>query len=183
MSATQHPQRLTHQDETTGKPRMVNVSPKPSSERSASAAGDLLMDAATLAAIQEGTTAKGDPLGVARIAGTMAAKRTSDLIPLCHPLPLTGIDVQLHVDESLPGIRAHATASVVDRTGVEMEALTAVAVALLTAYDMLKAIDRGMRIDNVRLLQKSGGRSGTWEADAADWDADGTAPSASPEPD
>lgn len=162
---------------------MVNVSSKPSSERSASAAGNLLMDATTVEAIQGGTTAKGDPLVVARIAGTMAAKRTSDLIPLCHPLPLTGIDVQLDVDASLPGIRARATASVVDRTGVEMEALTAVSVALLTAYDMLKAIDRGMRIDNVRLLRKSGGRSGTWEENDPDWDADGTTPSASPEPD
>jgi cyclic pyranopterin phosphate synthase len=157
-------QRLTHVDET-GRPGMVDVGDKDWSDRIATAAGAIRMDPATLRLMQTGGTPKGDPLVVARIAGIQAAKRTSELIPLCHPLALTHIDVHLEQDPALPGIRATATARVRDRTGVEMEALTAVSVALLTVYDMLKAADRGMRIEGIRLLSKSGGRSGDWISD------------------
>lgn len=157
---------LTHQDET-GRPRMVDVGRKDEAERTATAEGLLIMAPETLAALRGGRTAKGDPLMVAQIAGIQAAKRAADLIPLCHTLPLTGVDVRIEPDDSLPGLRATATARVVARTGVEMEALTAVSVALLTAYDMLKALDRGMRLEGIRLLRKAGGRSGTWVADAA----------------
>lgn len=158
---------LTHQDET-GRPRMVDVGEKEETRRTAVAEGVIRMASATLAALQEGRTPKGDPLLVAQLAGIQAAKRTSDLIPLCHPLPLTSADVELAPDAELPGVRAIARTRVTGRTGVEMEALTAVTVALLTVYDMLKAIDRGMQIDGVRLLEKTGGRSGdrvtpTWE--------------------
>jgi cyclic pyranopterin phosphate synthase len=165
MTASQEDERrgLTHLDEA-GRPVMVDVGDKDISERVATAAGVILMDAATLRLIIAGETPKGDPLVVARIAGIQAAKRTSELIPLCHPLALTHIDVHLETDPDLPGIRATATARVRDRTGVEMEALTAVSVALLTVYDMLKAADRGMRIEGIRLLAKSGGRSGAWSA-------------------
>jgi cyclic pyranopterin phosphate synthase len=156
--------RLTHQDEA-GRPRMVDVGPKAETRRTAVAEGSLRMAAETLRALNENRVPKGDPLVVAQIAGIQAAKRTSELIPLCHPLPLTAVDVQVETDESLPGIRARASAEVHGRTGVEMEALTAVAIALLTAYDMLKALDRSMVIDQVRLLRKEGGRSGTWHAD------------------
>lgn len=155
--------RLTHQDEA-GRPRVVDVGDKAETARVAQAEGRLIMAPATLAALREGRTPKGDPLVVAQIAGIMGAKRTPDLIPLCHPLPLSGVDVSLEIDDSLPGVRASATTRVIGRTGVEMEALTAVSVALLALYDMLKALDRGMRIEGVRLLRKSGGRSGTWEA-------------------
>jgi cyclic pyranopterin phosphate synthase len=156
--------RLTHVDDT-GRPSMVDVGAKDRSDRVATAAGAIRMDPATLRLVQDGRTPKGDPLVVARIAGIQAAKRTSELIPLCHPLALTHIDVAIEPDPALPGIRATATARVNDRTGVEMEALTAVAVALLTVYDMLKAADRGMRIEEIRLLSKSGGRSGDWSSD------------------
>lgn len=156
---------LTHLDET-GRARMVDVGGKAETERVAVAEGDLVMSPATLNALREGRTPKGDPLLVAQIAGIQAAKRTSDLIPLCHTLPLTSVELELDTDESLPGIRARATARVVARTGVEMEALTAVAVALLAAYDMLKAVDRGMELRNVRLVRKEGGRSGVWTADS-----------------
>lgn len=156
--------RLTHQDET-GRPRMVDVGEKAETERTAVAGGRIRMGAATLAALVEGRTPKGDPLQVAQIAGIQAAKRTADLIPLCHPLPLTQVDVVFRVDQSLPGVHAEATTRVRGRTGVEMEALTAVSVALLTVYDMLKAIDRGMRIEDVRVLRKEGGRSGSWAAE------------------
>lgn len=155
--------KLTHVDRT-GRPGMVDVGQKPSTERTAMAEGVLLMAPDTLAALHAGTTPKGDPLVVARIAGIQGAKRTAELIPLCHVLPLTHIHVDVETDDTLPGLRATATAHVIGRTGVEMEALTAVATALLTAYDMLKAIDRGMRIEGIRLLRKTGGRSGTWEA-------------------
>lgn len=155
---------LSHQDEA-GRARMVDVGSKPEAERIAVAAGELHMSPATLVALQTGRTPKGDPLLVAQLAGIQGAKRTSDLIPLCHPLPLTSVEVALEADEALPGVRATATARVVSRTGVEMEALTAVAVSLLTAYDMLKAVDRGMEIRGIRLLRKEGGRSGVWEAD------------------
>jgi cyclic pyranopterin phosphate synthase len=123
------------------------------------------MAAATLDALRANRVPKGDPLLVARIAGIQAAKRTADLIPLCHPLPLTAVGVDLELDAGLPGVRARATAEVFGRTGVEMEALTAVSVALLAAYDMLKALDRDMRIEGIRLILKSGGRSGDWRAD------------------
>lgn len=156
-------QRLTHMDES-GRPTMVDVGDKDPSERIASAGGAIRMDAATLRLLRDGATPKGDPLVVARIAGIQAAKRTSELIPLCHPLALTHIDVSLEQDQDLPGIRVTAVARVRDRTGVEMEALVAVSVALLTLYDMLKAVDRGMRIEDIRLLSKTGGRSGDWVA-------------------
>lgn len=147
---------------------MVDVGGKAETRRSATAEGLLVMQPQTLAALKDGRVPKGDPLLVAQIAGVQAAKRTADLIPLCHPLSLTRVDVRLEVDDAGPGVRATATAEVVARTGVEMEALTAVTVALLAAYDMLKAIDRSMRIEGVRLLRKEGGRSGTWEAERQD---------------
>lgn len=149
---------LTHFEET-GRPRMVDVGPKDPTERVAVAEGFLRTAPETIALLREQRTPKGDPLVVAQIAGILAAKRTAELIPLCHPLQLTSIDVALEPDERIPGIRATATTRVFARTGVEMEALTAVTVALLTAYDMLKAVDRQMQIDAVRLLHKSGGRS------------------------
>ncbi len=146
---------------------MVDVGEKEATLRTATAEGLLIMQPATLATLLEGQSPKGDPLTIAQIAGIQAAKKTPDLIPLCHPLPISGIDVELTPDESIPGLRAVATTRVVARTGVEMEALTAVAIALLTAYDMLKAIDREMRIESVRLLRKSGGRSGDWDTNAS----------------
>lgn len=144
---------------------MVDVSGKETSSRVAVAEGRLIMKPATLAALRDGRTSKGDPLVVARIAGIQAAKRTSELIPFCHPLRLADIDVEFELEDSIPGIRARSRAVVVERTGVEMEALTATTTALLTAYDMLKGMDRGMRIEGVRLLEKSGGRSGNWSAE------------------
>ncbi|HEX7088796.1 MAG TPA: cyclic pyranopterin monophosphate synthase MoaC [Longimicrobiales bacterium] len=166
---------LTHQDQA-GRPRMVDVSHKEPTLRTAMAEGFLRTAPATLEALRAGTTPKGDPLVVARIAGIQAAKRTAELIPLCHPLPLSSVEVSIEVDPELPGLRAAATARVHGRTGVEMEALTAVTVCLLTAYDMLKAIDRGMRIEGVLLRRKTGGRSGDWEAPASDRGTDGTPP-------
>ena len=153
---------LTHLDEG-GAARMVDVSGKAVTGRTATATGRIGMAAAAVSAIRDATLAKGDALAVARIAGIMAAKRTADLIPLCHPLALTAVDVALDLDGD--GIRCTATVSTAGQTGVEMEALTAVSAALLTLYDMAKAIDRGMVIDGVRLLAKSGGRSGEWRAD------------------
>lgn len=155
---------LTHQDET-GRPRMVDVGEKDETRRMAVAEGVIRMERGTLEALEEGRTPKGDPLLVAQIAGIQGAKRTSDLVPLCHPLPLTSVDVELVPDSDLPGVRALARARVTGRTGVEMEALTAVSVALLTVYDMLKAMDRSMRIEGIRLLEKTGGRSGSWSSD------------------
>ena len=152
---------LTHQDEA-GRPRMVDVGDKPETHRTAVAEGLIRMAPATLDALDAGRTPKGDPLVVAQLAGIQGAKRTSDLIPLCHPLPLTSVDVELAPDPDLPGVRAVASARVTGRTGVEMEALTAVSVALLTVYDMLKGVDRSMRIEGVRLLEKRGGQSGDW---------------------
>ncbi len=145
---------------------MVDVGAKGETDRRALAEGVLVMAPATLAALRAGRVPKGDPLLVAQVAGIQGAKRTSELIPLCHPLALTSVEVGLEADESIPGVRVVATVRVVGRTGVEMEALTAVSVALLTVYDMLKGIDRGMEIRAVRLLRKEGGRSGTWEAGA-----------------
>lgn len=154
---------LTHQDDA-GRPRMVDVGEKQESRRTAVAEGMIRMTPETLERLQQGRTPKGDPLLVAQIAGIQAAKRTADLIPLCHPLPLTSVDVELTPDPDLPGVRAVARARVTGRTGVEMEAMTAVSVALLTVYDMLKATDREMQIEGIRLLRKSGGRSGDWSA-------------------
>jgi cyclic pyranopterin monophosphate synthase len=143
---------------------MVDVGDRAETERTAAAEGVLRMAPATFEALQAGRTTKGDPLLVAQLAGIQAAKRTPDLIPLCHPLALTQVDVELEADAQLPGVRVRAMARVRGRTGVEMEALTAVSVALLTAYDMLKAVDRGMIIEGVRLTRKEGGRSGAWQS-------------------
>jgi cyclic pyranopterin monophosphate synthase len=154
---------FTHLD-ASGRPHMVDVGGKPVTRREAVAEGSLRMAAETLAAIVGGTAPKGNVLLVAQLAGITGAKRTADLIPLCHPLPLTSVEVSVEPDEHLPGVRVRATARVEARTGVEMEALTAVTCALLTVYDMCKALDRGMVMDDVRLLRKEGGRSGTWHA-------------------
>jgi cyclic pyranopterin phosphate synthase len=156
--------RLTHLNET-GEANMVDVSGKPSTSRTAVAEGYVIMAAETLDLIVGGDVHKGDVTGTARIAGIMAAKRTSELIPLCHPLPLARVSVDITPDQARSGLRIEATAKVAGSTGVEMEALTAVTVAALTIYDMAKAADRGMRIEGVRLLQKSGGQSGNWRAD------------------
>ena len=153
---------FTHFDEQ-GKARMVDVSDKPESERLAVASGAVLMQAETLAMVEAGTAKKGDVLGVARLAGIMAAKRTSELIPLCHPLPLTSVEVDLTCDRDKNAVTITATARTTGRTGVEMEALTAVSVAALTVYDMCKAVDRGMVLSEIRLEQKSGGKSGTYK--------------------
>lgn len=149
---------LTHLDEE-GRPRMVDVTGKAVTDRTAVAEGVLVTRRETLDVMRSGEGPKGDPTFTASLAGIQAAKRTAELIPLCHPLSLTSVDVDISVDESLPGLRARATVRVEGRTGVEMEALTAVTVALLTAYDMLKAVDRDMRIEYVRLVRKTGGRS------------------------
>lgn len=153
---------LTHFD-AQGQAHMVDVSAKPATARSAIAEGRVVMSAQTLALAQAGA-AKGDVLGVARLAGIMAAKRTAELIPLCHPLPLDKVSLDLTPDPALPGIRITATARTTGRTGVEMEALTAVSVACLTVYDMLKAAQKDMRIDGIRLLEKTGGKSGDFHA-------------------
>ncbi|MEH3106257.1 MAG: cyclic pyranopterin monophosphate synthase MoaC [Sphingomonas fennica] len=153
--------RLTHLDEA-GAARMVDVSAKAETKRSATAAGRIAMSAEAAAAIAAGAVAKGDVLAVARIAGIMAAKRTADLIPLCHPLPIAACTVDLAVEAD--GVSVTATVVTAGQTGVEMEALTACSVALLTVYDMAKALDRGMVIGGTRLLAKSGGRSGDWRA-------------------
>ena len=142
---------------------MVNVGNKSVTHRVAIAEGRILLKEKTLQAILEGQAAKGDVLGVARIAGIMAAKRTSELIPLCHPIGLCSVDISFEPNQEPPAIICRSRAAVDAKTGVEMEALTAVQIALLTIYDMCKAIDRGMVIGNVRLIEKSGGRSGTWQ--------------------
>src|SRR5262245_48801519 len=158
-----HP--LTHMD-PSGRPKMVDVGGKPESEREATAEGWLILSQTAVEALQSGSTPKGDPFVVAQIAGIQAAKRTGELIPLCHTLPLTKVDVQLELHPDRPAVRARALVRVVGRTGVEMEALTAVSVALLTVYDMLKAVDRAMRLEKIRLLSKKGGMSGTFEAES-----------------
>jgi cyclic pyranopterin phosphate synthase len=155
--------RLSHVSRT-GEVRMVDVGPKASTARRARAEGHIRMTAGALKAIRTNAVKKGDVLAVARVAGITAAKRTSDLIPLCHPLPLTDVSVTLTLDARLPGVRVEAQVSTVGQTGVEMEALTAVAVALLTVYDMAKSVDRAMRIEGVRLLEKTGGKSGDYRA-------------------
>ncbi|MBB3586274.1 MULTISPECIES: cyclic pyranopterin monophosphate synthase MoaC [Sphingomonas] len=153
--------QLTHVD-AAGAARMVDVGGKTPTAREAVATGRITMSAEAARAIAEGSAKKGDVIAVARVAGIMAAKRTSDLIPLCHPLPLTKITLDLDVDDS--GVTATATVATDGKTGVEMEALTAVGVALLTVYDMAKAIDKAMEIDGIRLLEKRGGKSGDWSA-------------------
>jgi cyclic pyranopterin monophosphate synthase len=152
-------QRLTHIDES-GAARMVDVSAKPHTERVAVAAARVRCDPATFDLISRGDAPKGDVLGVARVAGIMAAKRTPELIPLCHPLPLTAVDVDLRLDATLPGVRITATARCTAQTGVEMEALTAATVAALTVVDMAKASDRWMSVEGVGLVEKRGGKSG-----------------------
>src|SRR5579864_168267 len=147
-----------------GEARMVDVSGKAATARVAIAEGKVRMAAATLAAILAGDAKKGDVIGAARIAGIMAAKKTAELIPLCHPLQLSKIEVDVAPEESMPGLKVRAEARCVGPTGVEMEALTAVAVACLTIYDMAKAIDRGMSVEGVRLVEKRGGKSGDWRA-------------------
>jgi cyclic pyranopterin phosphate synthase len=156
--------QLTHLNEA-GAANMVDVSEKAISERIALAEGHVLMLADTVRLIREGDAKKGDVLGAARLAGIMAAKRTHELIPLCHPLLLSKIEVDCSIDDDLPGVRVTAQVKVSGQTGVEMEALTAVSVACLTIYDMIKAVDRGMRIEGIRVMRKSGGRSGIYEAD------------------
>jgi cyclic pyranopterin monophosphate synthase len=149
---------------SAGEARMVDVSAKSETVREATARVTLKMKAATLAAVRAGQLAKGDVLGVARTAGIMAAKRTPDLIPLCHPLRITGVDVEFALDSRRSTVTVHARVRTVDKTGVEMEALTAVSVACLTIYDMAKAADKAMVIQDIRLLQKTGGKSGEWSA-------------------
>ncbi len=151
--------KLTHLDDQ-GAAHMVDVGAKPVTERMAIAAGEIVMLPETLALISEGTAKKGDVLATARLAGIMAAKKTHDLIPLCHPLLITKASVDLTIDPAMPGVRVEAMVKVSGQTGVEMEALTAVSVACLTIYDMVKAVDRAMQIQNIRLLEKAGGRSG-----------------------
>ena len=143
-----------------GEARMVDVSAKAATERVAVAEGRVIMAPKTLALVRKGDAKKGDVLGTARIAGIQAAKRTHELIPLCHPLPIAQVEIELLADADLPGIVVRARVKVAGKTGVEMEALTAVAVACLTIYDMVKAIERGMRIEGIRLVEKRGGRSG-----------------------
>ena len=155
---------LTHLG-PAGEARMVDVSDKNATERVAVAEGRVVMSAATLDLVVSGNAKKGDVLGTARIAGIMAAKRTHELIPLCHPLALSQVIVDLTPDPALPGILVRATAKVTGPTGVEMEALTAASVACLTIYDMVKAVERGMRLEGIHLVEKSGGKSGTYRSD------------------
>ena len=156
-------EKLTHFDER-GAARMVDVGAKAETHRTATAAGTIRMLPATLAIVRSGTARKGDVLGVARIAAIQAAKKTSELIPLCHPVPLTSVSVEFSIDESGSSIECRATVECTARTGVEMEALTAVQVGLLTIYDMCKAADRAMTMDSIRLVEKHGGKSGSYVA-------------------
>lgn len=155
--------RLTHLDEA-GRARMVDVSAKEATARTARAAGQLRCAAATLELVRAGKTPKGAVVQTAELAGVMAAKKTAQLVPLCHPLALTKVEVTIEIDESLPGFRVVSEVRTVGQTGVEMEALTAVSVACLTLFDMLKAVDRTMAIDGIRVTEKSGGKSGSWSA-------------------
>lgn len=154
--------KLTHID-ARGEAHMVDVSAKDATERVAVAEGFVVMSAQTLKLIVEGNAKKGDVLGTARVAGIMAAKRTSELIPLCHPLSLSKVTLDIVPDDKLPGCRVEASVKVTGPTGVEMEALTAVSVACLTVYDMIKAVERGVHIEGIRLLEKSGGKSGVYK--------------------
>jgi cyclic pyranopterin monophosphate synthase len=155
--------KLTHLT-SRGDARMVDVSAKPVTERMAAAEGRVIMQPKTLAIVRKGDAKKGDVLGAARLAGILAAKRTHELIPLCHPLPISQIEVDVAADAGLPGVVVQARVKVAGKTGVEMEALTAVSVACLTVYDMVKAVERGMRIEGIRLIEKRGGRSGRYRA-------------------
>ncbi|MEY4697055.1 MAG: cyclic pyranopterin monophosphate synthase MoaC [Pseudomonadota bacterium] len=155
---------LSHFDDK-GQAHMVDVSAKPVTDRIAVARGQVVMSAQTLALITEGRAKKGDVLGAARLAGIMGAKKTADLIPLCHPLPITKVALELTPDAALPGIVVEATVKTGGQTGVEMEALTAVSVACLTIYDMVKAVEKSMRIEGIRLILKDGGKSGRFEAE------------------
>jgi cyclic pyranopterin phosphate synthase len=155
--------KLTHLGKG-GEARMVDVSAKPATERVAIAEGRVIMTPKTLTVVRDGNAKKGDVLGAARIAGIQAAKRTHELIPLCHPLPISQIAIDIIPDGKLPGLIVRARVKVSGKTGVEMEALTAVSVACLTIYDMVKAVERGMRIEGIRLVEKSGGRSGHYRA-------------------
>ena len=159
--------RLTHTDEQ-GAARMVDVGGKPVSAREAVAEGSVRMSAEAFALVRDNAIAKGDVLGIARIAGIAGAKRTADLVPLCHPIALDVVEVDAEADPELPGVRIQARTRATARTGVEMEALAAVMAACLTVYDMVKAVDRSMRIENVRLLSKTGGTRGDWIAPAGD---------------
>ena len=152
---------LTHFDDD-GRPRMVDVSAKPVTARVAIARGRVRMESATLSQVMDGGVAKGDVIGVAELAGIMAAKRTGDLIPLCHPLGLDAVEMRIVADPDLPGLAVTAEVRSTGRTGIEMEAMTAVSIACLTIYDMLKAVDRGMTIEAIELVEKSGGKSGAW---------------------
>ena len=154
---------LSHFDKS-GQAHMVDVSGKPSTARVAVARGYIKMRPETLDLAQQGTAKKGDVLGVARLAGIMGAKRTADLIPLCHPLPITKVSIDLHPDQELPGVRITAEVRTNGQTGVEMEALTAVSTACLTVYDMLKAVEKGMQIGGIEVALKDGGKSGRYEA-------------------
>jgi cyclic pyranopterin monophosphate synthase len=158
--------KLTHVGRS-GEARMVDVSAKPPTERLAVAEGRVVMQQATLDLVLRGDSKKGDVLGAARIAGIMAAKKTHELVPLCHPLPITKVEVDITPDARLPGLVVRATVKVTGATGVEMEALTAVAVACLTIYDMAKAVERGMHVEGIRLLEKRGGKSGDYRAPEA----------------
>jgi cyclic pyranopterin monophosphate synthase len=164
VKPSKNPAALTHID-ASGEARMVDISDKPATERTAIAEGRVVMSQTTLELIRSGNAKKGDVLGTARVAGIMAAKRTSDLIPLCHPLALSNVTVDIIPDENLPGCIVRATVKVTGPTGVEMEALTAVSVACLTIYDMVKAAERGIRIEAIRLVEKLGGKSGHYHAE------------------
>jgi cyclic pyranopterin phosphate synthase len=154
---------LSHLDDS-GAAHMVDVTDKAVTDRTAVATGRVVMQSATLDLVLAGDAPKGDVIGTARIAGIMAAKRTHELVPLCHPLPIGKVTVEIRPDPSLPGLVVTATVRVSGRTGVEMEALTAVSVACLTIYDMAKAVEKGMRIEDIRLVEKTGGKSGPWRA-------------------
>jgi cyclic pyranopterin phosphate synthase len=152
---------MTHFD-SSGRARMVDITGKPVTERLARAIGCIRMQPATLEAIRAGTTKKGDVVAVARVAGIMAAKRTADLIPLCHPIPLTDVDLTIELDDTLPGVRATATAKTAAQTGVEMEAVVAVSVTLITLFDMVKGLDRDLMIGEISVVEKQGGKGGHW---------------------
>ena len=155
---------MTHFD-STGRARMVDITTKPVTERMAKARGVIRMKAETLAAIRDGATRKGDVIAVARIAGIMAAKRTSELVPLCHPIPLTDVDLTIDLDDSLPGARVTASAKTAAQTGVEMEAVVAASVTLITIFDMVKGLDRDLEIGEITVTEKHGGKSGDWVRD------------------
>jgi cyclic pyranopterin phosphate synthase len=155
---------MTHFD-STGRARMVDISDKPVTNRMAKARGVIRMKRETLEAIRSGTTQKGDVIAVARIAGVMAAKKTSELVPLCHPIPLTDVDLTIDLDESLPGARVTASAKTAAQTGVEMEAVVAATVTLVTIFDMVKALDRDLEIGEITVTEKHGGKSGDWVRD------------------